>query len=313
MSISSQGSDKKPFVVKGRRIRKPYSASNRKKVMLKARQYKKTLRDQTSIPMPTSSICLPASELPDTNVLMNLGTLQSQLNSMSRCVHCNTGKLALRLSSKCNGFVSYLTLSCNACDSESSFWSSGCRSRGTIAVGDSTIMSRSPLIYSSVLAGRLMGIGWAKLHLYHSFLNLPGPISCSNFTLAQADLLVAAKVVAEQSMNIAVNQLRAIHNVVAGCQYVEVVGTFDGAYQQRSGKAGGGFSRYCFAAAIAAQTGKVLSYGVACNSCALCNSLGSKLRESVISDEEFEEKMAVHKPLCSAEYADPLRYSLNQP
>ena len=272
--------------------------------MLKARQYKKTLRDQTFIPMPTSSICLPASELPDTNVLMNLGTLQSQLNSMSRCAHCNTGKLALRLSSKCHGSVSYLTLSCNACDSESSFWSSGCRSRGTIAVGDSTIMSRSPLIYSSVLSGRLMGIGWAKLHLYHSFLNLPGPISCSNFTLSQADLLVVAKVVAEQSMNIAVNQLRAIHNVVAGCQYVEVVGTFDGAYQQRSGKAGGGFSRYCFAAAIAAQTGKVLSYGVACNSCALCNSLGSKLRESVISDEEFEERMAVHKPLCSAEYAD---------
>ena len=101
-----------------------------------------------------------------------------------------------------------------------------------------------------------------------------------------------------------VNQLRAMRCVDESCQYVHIVGTFDGAYQQRSGKSGGGFSRYCFASAIAAETGKVLSYGVACNSCALCNTLDNKLRDSELDLEEYQTKMAVHKPLCSAEYSD---------
>ena len=69
-------------------------------------------------------------------------------------------------------------------------------------------------------------------------------------TLAQADILVVARIVADQSMKMAVNELRVIHTVVPSCHYVEVVGTFNGAYQQRSGNYGGGFSRYCFTAAI---------------------------------------------------------------
>ena len=63
-------------------------------------------------------------------------------------------------------------------------------------------------------------------------------------------------------------------------------------------------SRYFFAAAITAETGKVLSYGVACNSCAFCNGRDNKLRESVISREEYELKMSFHNPFCSAEYAE---------
>ena len=190
------------------------------------------------------------------------------------------------------------------CDSSISFWISGSRNRGTLAVGGSTIKDRSQLIYSSVLAGRIMGIGWAKLHLYHSFLNIPGPISKRSCSLAQADLLVAARVVADESMDMAVHQLRALHLVDSTSQYVELIGTFDGAYQQRSGKSEGGFSRYCFASAISAETGKVLSYGVACNSCPHCNTIDNKLRDSLITPEEHETKMSLHKPECSAEYSD---------
>ena len=149
-----------------------------------------------------------------------------------------------------------------------------------------------------------MGIGWTKLYLYHFFLNFPGPISKGNFTMAQTDLLLVAKAVAEDSMLKAVNQLRAIHSVDSTSKYVKIIGTFDGAYQQRSGKSGGGFSRYCFAAAISAETGKVLSYGVACNSCAYCNAMDNQLRDSQISPEEHESRMAIHKPVCSAEYVD---------
>ena len=57
------------------------------------------------------------------------------------------------------------------------------------------------------------------------------------------------------------------------------------------------------AAAISAET-KVLSYGVACNSCAHCSTMDNKLRDSEIHPEEYETKMAIHKPVCSAEYSD---------
>ena len=306
MSISSQGSASFPKNVP----KKNPGVGVRRKMMAKLTRFQKTRVAKRLAEMPSSSGFVPAADTPlpeistDSNVLINLRSLQSQLNLMARCAHCVCGKLELRLSSKSHGSASYVTIYCNSCDSVNSFWSAGSRSRGSITVGESSIMIRSELIYSFVLAGRIMGIGWAKIHLYHSFLNIPGPISCSTFICVQADILAAAKVVAEDSMASAVNQLRAIHSVDASCPLVEVVGTFDGAYQQRSGKAGGGFSRYCFAAAIAAETGRVVSYGVACNSCAFCSSMDNRLRDSVISRELFESKMAMHKPVCSAEYVD---------
>ena len=48
---------------------------------------------------------------------------------------------------------------------------------------------------------------------------------------------------------------------------VHTIASYDGSYQQRSGKSGGRFSRYRFAAAISITTGKVLFYGIACYSC----------------------------------------------
>ena len=159
-------------------------------------------------------------------------------------------------------------------------------------------------MYSSVLAARIMGVGWAKLHLYHSFLNIPGPITSRNFGLVQADILVAARAVADKSMKLAVEELRVLHNTPSSSQFVTTVGTFDGAYQQRSGKSGGGFSRYCFAAAIIAVSGKVLPYGVACNSCAYCVELNNRLRDSLITLEQYEVQLAIHEPSCCAEYSE---------
>ena len=79
------------------------------------------------------------------------------------------------------------------------------------------------------------------------------------------------------------DQLRTLQNTVPSSKYVATVGSSDGAYQQRSGKSGGGFSRYCFAAAVIAETGKVVAYNVACNSCNICSILqisyrGTKLQ-----------------------------------
>ena len=125
------------------------------------------------------------------------------------------------------------------------------------------ILKRNDLMYTSVLAGRLIGVGWSKLHLFLSFQNIPCPITSSNLLLVQTNILVAAKLFAEEIMDKERDELRAVRQLDPSTKYVTAVWTFDGAYQQRSGKSGGGFSRYCFAAAIIAETGKVVSYGVA--------------------------------------------------
>ena len=159
-------------------------------------------------------------------------------------------------------------------------------------------------MYTSLLAGRLIGVGWSKLHLFLSFFEYTRPMTSRNFLLLQAIILIAAKLVAEESMDKARDELRAIRQLDPSTKYVTAVGTFDGAYQQRTWKSGGGFSRYCFAAAIIAGTGKVVSYGVAFNSCSLCNILGNRLKREQISIEEFDTRMVEHKVTCPAEYSD---------
>ena len=68
---------------------------------------------------------------------------------------------------------------------------------------------------------------------------------------------------------------------------VHAVASYDGAYQMRTGKSGGGFSRYCFAFAISVDTGKVLAYDVSCNSCVACHTHENKRRNNEIAEEEF--------------------------
>ena len=56
------------------------------------------------------------------------------------------------------------------------------------------------------------------------------------------------------------HQLTAIIGTNPETYCVHAIASYDGAYQMRSGKSGGGFSRYCFASAISVDTSKVLSY-----------------------------------------------------
>ena len=100
------------------------------------------------------------------------------------------------------------------------------------------------------------------------------------------------------------DQLRSVLNTDASSDLVTTIGTFDGAYQQRSGKSGGGFSRYCFAAAIIAQTGKVISYNIGCNSCAVCSRINNRYLSNSITQEECNIEKANHKAICPAEYSE---------
>ena len=89
-----------------------------------------------------------------------------------------------------------------------------------------------------------------NFHLYHPLLNTAPPLTHDVFLRVQSDVVKAAEFVAIPSMEYARNDLIEIHQPEQSDAYVSTVASFDGAYQMQSGKCGGGFSRFCFGAAI---------------------------------------------------------------
>ena len=96
------------------------------------------------------------------------------------------------------------------------------------------------MVYSSILGGRLIGICFEKLSLYHATLNIPSPPSRYIYLSAQRDILVGAEQVARESMDRAKLELESIYNLVSSNSRIHCVASYDGADHSRSG---GGFSR----------------------------------------------------------------------
>ena len=142
---------------------------------------------------------------------MNLAAFRQVLDSMENCSSCD-GRQELVEAGTSSGSPSYISLQCSTCDSKRNFWSVGDHSRGKFSIGISEIPKRNSIVYSSVMAGRLIGIVWHKLFLYHSMLNIPGPITSRNFRIVQANNLLAAEATAIVSMSNARDQLRSVMN-----------------------------------------------------------------------------------------------------
>ena len=92
------------------------------------------------------------------------------------------------------------------------------------------------------------------------------------YSSAQRDILVGIEQVARESMDRARIEIESIYKLVSSNNRIHCVASYDGAYQLRSRKSGGGLSRYCFSSAISVDSGKVLSYDVACNISHCCSS-----------------------------------------
>ena len=213
------------------------------------------------------------------------------------------GEIIIEETSYKAGCATHIELKYNYCHSSRNYWSAGGMSKGKIPVGNRAVTKRNELLYSSILAGRLIGIGFEKMELYQSALSIPLPCAKKTFTEAQNDILIAAHFTAEVSMENAVRELRMIQKVRDNQEYLKTIVSYDGAYQQRSGKSGGAFSRYCFAAAISVHTGKVISYGIASNSCNQCSEYSNRSREQKISLQDYEEWKLIHQPVCPAKYS----------
>ena len=253
-------------------------------------------------PKPTLPVDSTQKEM-SSNIILNIKVLQTILVDVTVCSQCYRGKIIIAESSYKAGCATLLELKCNYCSNSRNYWSVGGKFKGKIPVGNRAVTKRNELLYSSILAGRLIGIGFEKMELYHSALSIPLPCAQQTFSEAQRDIIIAAHFTAEMSMHNAVRELRLLQRLRNNEEYLKTIVSYDGAYQQRSGKSGGGFSRYCFAAAISVHTGKVISYGIACNSCSQCSEYSNMSRAQKISMENYEEWKLQHQPVCPAKYS----------
>ena len=71
------------------------------------------------------------------------------------------------------------------------------------------------MVCSSILGGRLVGIGLDKLSPYHAALNIPSPPSRYILSSAQRDILVGAEQVARESMDRARMGLESIYKLLS--------------------------------------------------------------------------------------------------
>lgn len=178
------------------------------------------------------------------------------------------------------------------------FWSS------KINVGNEVIPKRNSLVYSSILGGRMIGIGLKPLQFYHASLNIPQPPLASVFQDAQKSILIATEQLAIKSMEIARSDLAGFLGVSTSEKYINAVASYDGAYQQRAGTSGGGHSRYCFSSCDSVNIAKVLSYEVSCNSCSQCSKYENKLSDEKITSDEFIAWQSNHQTICPAPFSE---------
>ena len=87
------------------------------------------------------------------------------------------------------------------------------------------------------------------------FIGLSSSLSNRAFYETQNILSKVSTEIAKQSCMRAAQELREKHNT-ADSEFLDVTVSYDGTYQKRGGKSGGGFSRYCFASAISVKVEK---------------------------------------------------------
>ena len=98
------------------------------------------------------------------NYVINLNSFSSILRELAMCRACEVGSLELFDSVKRESCATFLILRCNSCQYSKSFWSvSGTFGKSYLSVSDSMIRMRNDMVHSSILWGRLVGIGLGKL------------------------------------------------------------------------------------------------------------------------------------------------------
>ena len=138
------------------------------------------------------------------NCVRIIESLISIVREVAVCRTCQLRTLKL-LQTSTLSCATNLMFHCENCFASWSFWGVSGHFRSKIEVGDIKITRRNEMMYSCVLAGRMIDIGETSLQFYHAALNIPPPPSGSSVQLIQKDLLISSEFLDNKCMNSAMN------------------------------------------------------------------------------------------------------------
>ena len=221
--------------------------------------------------------------------------LRHAISKMFKCKHCKCSNLRFYKSTFTAGIVEHIYIICEGCHSGTDFYNS---------TQTHSVKKHFANNILQLLGGRIIGVGKSGLDLLNSILGIPKTLGKRAFYEIQSYVSEVATKVARDSCKRACNELRRKFDVPENTM-LEVEVSYDGAYQRRGGSKGGGHSRYCFASAISTESGKVLDFEIACNSCRQCTEKQQALRNGRVTRDQYVEWFSKHQKNCQAdEYGD---------
>ena len=235
------------------------------------------------------------------NLVFGCNVLQCLLSTYAVCKFCKRGNLKIWDRDGKSCFAYYLTLRCDTCGRGEDFWTVSGKFGSKIDIAQKKVTKRNDTIYQSVFGGRIIGVGRRALNVYHAMLGLGFPPH--KFNSVREDLLVTIEFIAKGTMERVTIELEDSYGI-AEDGLIHEIASFDGAYQKRSTKGGGGYSRYSFGSVISMTLGKILAYEVACNSCRECTRLANMVENNTIDKEEYDILVESHKSICPPKYAE---------
>ena len=131
--------------------------------------------------------------------IVDLSNMVATFAEIASCKTCH-GELELFEMKSTTTCSSKLMFRCKECLLAKSFWNVGkCEEEKPTPVDTSDSKRKyNRLDYSSVLAGRIIGLGIAKLKHFHGLMNIPPPPISGNSYSIQKDLVIVANKVAKK-------------------------------------------------------------------------------------------------------------------
>ena len=169
------------------------------------------------------------------NLLILSTVLQNVLTQMVLCSSCQEGNM--KLYNECgtrSGCAMYLIIRCEKCFVSKTFWTVSGKFNSTITVGKTEIKKRNELIFSSVLGGRLVGLGWQSLKFYHATLGIPQPCASNIFNETLRSIAIAAEEIARCSMDRARDSLKTLLGIDSSVTQFKAMASYDGSTRWRS-------------------------------------------------------------------------------
>ena len=214
------------------------------------------------------------------NRIANLECLREWLSAVGVCRHSRRGELCVEESFR-SGLASTVVTRCDSCH----------QSETRALVKRNTPVKCYDVNRHSVLGMRLIGRGREALQQLCCILDIPPPVSKSNYSFHTKALHSAAEEVAKASMRDAAAHVLALQ---AGLQHPSHVAvSTDGTWMRR-----GFCSVFGVQTVIGYNTAKVLDVEVLSKHCSMCETWRSRRQAGKLTAEEYGEWKESHADTC---------------